>query len=367
MIEQTSYDLNLLVMPGRELAVRLNYNANVYDTQFLRSIEGHLNTVACTIVEHPELRLQDLVLVTEEEQRLLLQLNDTKEEVPSHLTIHRMFEEQAEKTPDRVAVVFGERQLTYHELNERANRLARTLHGKNVGADQAVGIMVERSPDLVVGILAILKAGGAYVPIDPELPEERVNYMLYNSGASILLTQSHLYGKLAFEGEILDISSDDAYDLEGSNLELSSSAADLFYIIYTSGTTGKPKGVMLEHRNMVNLLHHVFRHDNVNYGSAVLQYTTMSFDVCYQEIFSTLCSGGKLYLIDGDTKREVNKLLHLIEEAQIEVLFLPVSFLKFIFNEQEYASRFPSCVRHIITAGEQLVVTNQLSFLFAKK
>ncbi len=144
-----------------------------------------------------------------------------------------MFEEQAEKTPDRVAVVFGEQQLTYHELNERANRLARTLHGKNIGADQAVGIMVERSPDLVVGILAILKAGGAYVPIDPELPEERVGYMLHNSGASILLTQSHLYGKLAFEGEILDISSDDVYDLEGSNLELSSSAdRPILYHLY---------------------------------------------------------------------------------------------------------------------------------------
>ncbi|NOU71105.1 amino acid adenylation domain-containing protein [Paenibacillus sp. LMG 31458] len=364
MIEQTSYDLNLLVMPGRELAVRLNYNANVYDTQFLRSIEGHLNTVARTIVEHPEIRLQNLAMVTDEEKQLLLKLNDTREEVPSHLTIHRMFEEQAEKTPEKVAVVFGERQLTYRELNERANRLARTLQGKNVGADQAVGIMVERSPELVVGILAILKAGGAYVPIDPELPEERVGYMLHNSGASILLTQSHLYEKVAFGGEILDISSDYVYDSEGSNLELSCSADNLFYIIYTSGTTGKPKGVMLEHRNMVNLLHHVFRHDKVNYGSTVLQYTTMSFDVCYQEIFSTLCSGGKLYLIDGDTKREVHKLLHLIEEAQIEVLFLPVSFLKFIFNEQEYASGFPSCVRHIITAGEQLVVTNQLrSFL----
>ncbi|MBD0378729.1 non-ribosomal peptide synthetase [Paenibacillus sedimenti] len=364
MIEQTSYDLNLLVMPGRELSVRINYNANVYDAQFLRSMEGHLNIVARTIVERPELRLRDLVVVTDEEQRLLLDLNGTKEEYPSHLTIHRMFEEQAEQTPDRVAVVFGELEFTYSELNEKANRLARTLHGKQVCSDQAVGIMVERSPDLVVGILAILKAGGAYVPIDPELPEERINYMLHNSGASILLTQSHLIGKTAFGGEILDMTNEDVYGTDGSNLEINGSAADLFYIIYTSGTTGKPKGVMLEHRNMVNLLHHVFRHDPVNYGSTVLQYTTMSFDVCYQEIFSTLCSGGKLYLIDGDTKRDVHKLLHLIEEANIKVLFLPVSFLKFIFNEQAYINRFPSCVRHIITAGEQLVVTNQLrSFL----
>ncbi|MFD0698798.1 amino acid adenylation domain-containing protein, partial [Paenibacillus sp. GCM10027628] len=364
MVEQTSYDLNLLVMPGRELSVRLNYNANVYDARFLRSIEKHLNTVARTIVERPELRLRDLVIVSDEEQRLLLNLNDTREELSSNLTIHRMFEEQAEKTPDRVAIVFGELELTYRDLNEKANRLARTLQGKHVCTDQAVGIMVERSPDLVVGILAILKAGGAYVPIDPELPEERVNYMLHNSGASILLTQSHLYGKAAFGGEILDMTSVSVYDANDGNLDLNGSGNDLFYIIYTSGTTGKPKGVMLEHRNMVNLLHHVFRHDNVNYGSTVLQYTTMSFDVCYQEIFSTLCSGGKLYLIDGDTKRDVHKLLHLIEEAQIEVLFLPVSFLKFMFNEQDYVSRFPSCVRHIITAGEQLVVTNQLrSFL----
>ncbi|MEW9702890.1 amino acid adenylation domain-containing protein, partial [Paenibacillus sp. SI8] len=360
MVEQTSYDLNLLVMPGRELGVRLNFNANVYDRHFLQRIEGHLHTVARTIVEQPELRLRDLAMITDEEQRHLIQLNGAREEVPGDLTIHRMFEQQAEKTPDEVAVVFGKRQLTYRELNEKANQLARTLRGKHVGADQAVGIMVERSLDLVVGILGILKAGGAYVPIDPELPEERVGYMLGNSGAAILLTQSHLIGKAAFDGEILDLSNDALYDSDGSNLVLSDSPDQLFYIIYTSGTTGKPKGVMLEHRNMVNLLHHVFRHGNIHYGSRVLQYTTMSFDVCYQEIFSTLCSGGNLYLIDGETKREVHKLLHFIEEAQIEVLFLPVSFLKFIFNEQEFASQVPSCVRHIVTAGEQLVVTNQL-------
>ncbi|KPV55184.1 hypothetical protein QJ48_34555, partial [Paenibacillus sp. A3] len=167
---------------------------------------------------------------------------------PREQSIGALFEEQAARTPEQTAVVCEDAKLTYRELNERANRLARTLRAAGVGRDEPVAIMAERSVEMVVGVLAILKAGGAYVPVDPDYPEERIRYLLDDSGAKLLLAQRPDLVRVDFAGTVVDLSDDGAYHDDASNLGLVSGPGDLAYMIYTSGTTGKPKGVMVEHR-----------------------------------------------------------------------------------------------------------------------
>lgn len=364
MYEQTSYDLNVMVLPSDDLTVKLNFNASIYDPKQLQAIEGHLIMLAEQAVASPDMPVRSMRIVTGEEQQLLESFNGDACEYQSEHTVHRLFEEQAARTGEAVAIAMGAERISYGELNAAANRLAHSLRQLGVGAGKTVGIMAERSIAYVTGVLAVLKAGGAFVPIDPDLPAERAAYMLDNSGAEMLLLQPDMADKastIVGGGVALQMLQDELYaQLSADNLPPLAASNDLFYVIYTSGTTGQPKGVMLEHKNMVNLLSYVWSKTTVPYHTKVLQYTTISFDVCYQEIFSTLLAGGTLCLIDNDTKRSVEKLTEWIGEQSIPVLFLPVPFLKFVFNEKSYVELFPPCVQHIITAGEQLVVSDGL-------
>ncbi|CAH1202644.1 Tyrocidine synthase 2 [Paenibacillus plantiphilus] len=368
MYEQTSYDMNVMVLPGEDLTVKLNYNASVYDTYRLLALEGHLRALAEGAVANPDIAVREMSLLTAQELELLQSFNAAECPTSSSTgTVHALFEEQAERTPAAQAVMFGSRSMTYSELNADANRLAHLLQRQGIGPGRTVGIMAARSLEFVAAVLAVLKAGGAFVPIDPELPTDRIVYMLDNSEAGLLLAAPEC-GEAAADAverlqsccELLPLQRERYEEESSANLPPLAGANDLLYVIYTSGTTGQPKGVMLEHRNMVNLLAYVHGSTTVPYNESVLQYTTISFDVCYQEIFSTLLAGGTLHLIDNETKRSVEKLTSLIRQQSISVLFLPVSFLKFVFNEADYVALFPSCVKHIITAGEQLVVPDLL-------
>ncbi|MED1944045.1 MULTISPECIES: tyrocidine non-ribosomal peptide synthetase TycB [Brevibacillus] len=360
MFEPTNYDMTVMVMPKEEISMRFDYNAAAFDEAFIQKMAGHLKQIAACVANNPKVTLQQVTLLTETEKQQLMARNlDTSAAYPTK-TMHELFMEQVERTPEQVAVVFGEQHLTYRELDEKSNQLARFLRGKGIAADSLVGTMMDRSIEMIVGILGVLKAGGAFVPIDPELPEERIAYMLEHSGIQVVVTQQHLLEKVSASTEKIDINAPVIWDESSAPVEMINHPDDLFYIIYTSGTTGKPKGVMLEHKNMANLMHFTFAKTNIDFHEKVLQYTTCSFDVCYQEIFSTLLSGGQLYLITNEMRRHVEKLFAFIQEKQISILSLPVSFLKFIFNEKDYAQSFPRCVKHIITAGEQLVVTHEL-------
>ncbi|QDX94131.1 amino acid adenylation domain-containing protein [Brevibacillus laterosporus] len=360
MFEPTNYDLTIMVQPREEIHIRLDYNSAVFDTTFMKRIEGHMKEIAACVANNPNVQIKDITMLTEEEyQHVVVELNNTEVQYPDK-TIHELFVEQAERTPEQIAVVLEDKQLTYRQLDEKSNQLARFLRKKGIKSDQLVGLMMDRSIDMIVGILGVLKAGGAFVPIDPEYPEERVSYMLENSAVQLFLTQRHLMHKSPSAIEIVDIQ-DSSINLESmDHVENQNSSNDLFYIIYTSGTTGKPKGVMLEHKNMVNLMQFTFSKTNISFDEKVLQYTTCSFDVCYQEIFSTLLSGGQLYLITDDMRRNVEKLFTFIEREKISILSLPGAFLKFIFNDKGFATIFPTCIKHIVTAGEQLVVTLEL-------
>ncbi|MCP3773384.1 amino acid adenylation domain-containing protein [Paenibacillus sp. MZ04-78.2] len=357
----SKYDL---ILDAKEMEETLRIDFQYCTDLFVRDTIERMANQYVRILEDAlaseEKRLSELRLLSEAEIKEQVEgRNQTESAYDRELTIHGWFEEQARQTPDRPAVVFGDEALTYRQLNDRANRLAAVLIRHGVRPEQLVGLMTERSPDMIVGLLGILKAGGAYLPIDPDYPADRIKYMLDNSRARLLLTHTHLADRVEFDGMKLCLDTNAAYEEAADNPPPRSRPSDLLYVIYTSGTTGKPKGVMIEHRNMVNLLHHQFRHTSVDYSRSVLQFTTLSFDVSSQEIWSALLAGGALHLVTNETRRSPDKLLRLIEERQIQVLFLPVSYLKLILNESAYADKLPASVRHIITAGEPLAVPDK--------
>jgi amino acid adenylation domain-containing protein/thioester reductase-like protein len=361
MFEQTIYDFNLIMMPGKELIIRLIYNGCLFDPNFILKIGTHFQEIAKRVIENDDRKIAEIEILADAEKRqILFDFNNTQAEYSRDRTIQDLFEEQVETTPDLTAVVFEGQELTYRELNQRANRLARSLRAKGVTRDTIVAIIVERSLEMIIGLIGILKAGGAYLPVDPEFPMERVQFMLEDSGVSILLTQRCLADQIQFNGEIslLEDESIDPKDI--SNPEKINQPSDLLYVIYTSGSTGSPKGIMLEQRNLLNLIHFEYRGSKIDFGAKVSQFATISFDVCYQEIFSTLLAGGELHVISNARRNNPLELLNYLNNHPISVLFLPTTYVKSVLNEELYLKMLPDTIRHIITAGEQLIITEQL-------
>nr|WP_081431391.1 non-ribosomal peptide synthetase [Moorena bouillonii] len=283
--------------------------------------------------------------------------------------IPQLFEAQVERTPDAVAVVFADQQLTYRALNAKANQLAHHLQSLGVEPEVLVGICVERSVEMVVGLLAILKAGGAYVPLDPAYPPERLAYMLDHSQASVLLTQSQLVSQLPkHQASVICLDTD--WEIISTQKEQNPTSSltldNLAYIIYTSGSTGKPKGVAMPHRSLVNLIKWQLEHTVVANDSKTLQFAPISFDVSFQEIFSTWCVGGTLVLISEDVRRDPVFLLNLLAEQEVARLFLPFVALQQIAEVAETFGIFPASLGEVITAGEQLQITPAIANLFEK-
>ncbi|KAF6562528.1 amino acid adenylation domain-containing protein, partial [Paenibacillus sp. EKM207P] len=312
--------------------------------------QGHLVQLLEQVVAQPDIQVQELDVLSEQEREQILRVwGDTAAEYPSKQTIHGLFEAQAVQTPEQPALYFEGEQLTYRELNERANRLARTLRSQGVTKDHLVGLMTERSVDLIVGMLGILKAGGAYVPIDPTYPEERIRYMLDDSGAELLLTQSHLVDKVAFDGQVLVLNgAESVHHEDGSNLEPLSGPNDLTYVIYTSGTTGQPKGVMVEHRNVVRLV------KNTNYAqldadTRILQTGAIVFDASTFEIWGALLNGGQLVLVSQDVILDALKLKEAVRSHGITTMFLTTP----LFNQlsQQNLALFEG-VRELLVGGD---------------
>ncbi|MGV2417847.1 MAG UNVERIFIED_CONTAM: amino acid adenylation domain-containing protein, partial [Paenibacillus polymyxa] len=293
------------------------------------------------------------VLSEQEREQILSVWGDTAAEYPSEQTIHGLFETQTAHTPEQPALYFEGEQLSYRELNERANRLARTLRSQGVTKDRLVGLMTERSIDMIVGMLGILKAGGAYVPIDPAYPEERIRYMLDDSGTELLLTQSHLVDKVAFDGHMLVLNgAQSVYHEDGSNLEPLSGPNDLAYVIYTSGTTGQPKGVMVEHRNVVRLV------KNTNYAqldadTRILQTGAIVFDASTFEIWGSVLNGGQLVLVSQDVILDVLKLKDAVHSYGITTMFLTTP----LFNQlsQQDLTLFEG-IRELLVGGDVMSV-----------
>ncbi len=361
IFEHTNYDFSLGIIPGETIKFKFTHNENIYSKELIEQIYKHFKMIIEQILEKPDMNTAKIRIVDDEQKhQLLVDFNNTKADYPKEKAIHQLFEEQAKRTPENIAVVYEDNQLTYRELNERANQLARLLRDKGAAPDSIVGIMAERSLEMIVGIVAILKAGGAYMPIDPEYPQDRIEYMLEDSGTNILLTQLALKDKVSSNREMIFL--DDKYIYQGLSSDLINvnHVENLMYVIYTSGSTGKPKGVTLPHKTINNLINFEYQKTNIDFKTKVLQFTTISFDVFCQEVFSTLLCGGELNIPTRETRNDTNKLLKFIAEKEIEVIFMATAYFKYIASQPEYLQALSSSIKHIIVAGEQLLVTDEL-------
>ncbi|MEH1920952.1 amino acid adenylation domain-containing protein [Nostoc sp.] len=365
VIEQTNYPLTIIAVPGQELSLRILYDGSRFDGETINRMMGHLVTLLEGMVTNIEQTVGEIPMLTASEQHQLLVWNNTKTDYP-HKSIAQLFEEQVEQTPDAVAVSFQSQQLTYQQLNCQANKLAHHLQNLGVKPEVRVGICVERSLSMVIGLLAILKAGGAYVPLDPRSPQERLTYMLSDSQASVLLTDSlNAFSGPSLTVVCLDTDSEIFCQNSQENPVSQVTSENLAYVMYTSGSTGKPKGVAMSNRSLVNLLYWQMGESALSCAKT-LQFASISFDVSFQEIFSTWCSGGTLVLITAEIQKDGFALLQLIDKEKIERLFLPFVALQQLANAASIAKSYPASLRQIMTAGEQLQVTPILVNFFRK-
>ncbi|SCW38952.1 amino acid adenylation domain-containing protein [Paenibacillus tianmuensis] len=333
------------------IRLSVSFDGNRYDQHFMAAAVDHLVRLLSVVLFQPELELGAVDMLSESEKhQLLYGFNDTETEYSRDKTIHQLIEEQAERVPDAVAVVFEQERLTYSELNERANRLARTLRADGVQPDQLVGLMVGRSLEIVVGILGILKAGGAYVPIDPEYPEERIRYLLEDSGARLLLTQRHLLEHVSFAGKAIALDDEAAYSENGSNLEPVTGPNNLAYVIYTSGTTGKPKGVLVEHRGLCSLKMMFGETLQISERDSVVQFASLSFDASCWEIFKALFFGAALYIPTAETILDYRLFENFMNENGITATILPPTYAAYLNPD-----RMPS-LQKLITGGSAVSV-----------
>ena len=343
------------------------YNLDLFDPATIERMVLHFQTLLGGIVANPQQPIDRLPLLTDpERQQLLTEWNHTQTHYPN-LCIHQLFEAQVDWTPDNIAVVFDDQQITYQELNHRANQLANYLRKLGVTADVPVGICLERSMAMMIGLLGILKAGGAYVPLDPSYPQDRLAYMLTNSQVKVLISSDQFEAILPkFDGDRVSLTSDQAkIALESAeNLTSQVQLDNLGYIIYTSGSTGLPKGVAMTQRSLCNLIAWQLTQPMASEHTKTLQFTPISFDVSFQEIFSTWCSGGTLVLVTDEIRRDPFELLSLLDRAAINRLFLPFVALQQLAEVAVNHQLFPPQLKSVITAGEQLQITPAIRQFF---
>ncbi len=362
----SKFDLTLdLLEKEEEVLGKFEYNTDLFDECTIARMTEHFLKLMHRLLEDPDQKIAQVDLISaEERERLLREWNNTESELAADLEIVKLFSQQVERTPDAVAVEFSGQSLTYRELNLRANQLAHYLQALGVGPDVCVGICLERSLQMIVGVLGILKAGGAYVALDPSYPPERLAFMLEDSSVPVVVTDRRLKELLPIGRSTAVMLDDDAEVIASyphTEPEIGGDVDRLVYLIYTSGSTGQPKGVAMPQRPLVNLLAWQFNHFSINRPARVLQFTSLNFDVSFQEILSTLCAGGTLVLIGEDVRRDAVELLRIAERERVERLFLPFVALQQMAETGLESNIAPASLREIMTAGEQLQITPALA------
>jgi amino acid adenylation domain-containing protein len=349
-IARTELELTM-VEAGGGLMSCLLYNTDLFDAATIVRLAGHFETLLKGIVADRRQRLADLPLLTAAQTRqLVVDWNETASAPPDESCIHQLFEAQAERTPEATALESPDGLMTYRELNRRANQLAHYLRGLGAGPETLVALCVERSPEMMIGLLGILKAGCAYLPLDPAYPKDRLAFMVDDAQASLVLTEQRLADRVPADGSARII----ALDAHAGSISLQSDAncpsgvrpGNLAYVIYTSGSTGKPKGVEIEHRGVCNLARAQARAFDVRSDSRVLQFASLSFDASVSEIFMALTTGAALCLPGARAQWAGPALIGLLREHKITHVTLPPSVLAVL-----PADELPA-LRSLVIAGE---------------
>ncbi|UHA75798.1 amino acid adenylation domain-containing protein [Paenibacillus sp. 481] len=347
-------DIHISYRPFYESAVHsylitFYYKRNRYQQATKKSLADHFFQLIKNMMLHPDKKFGELELLTDlEKQQLIFEINHTQAPYPMNDSVVALFENQVALTPDHIAIAEEGCELTYAELNKRANRIAHVLRKKGVAREQAVGILAERSVNMVIGILAILKSGGAYVPIDSEYPQDRIQYLLEDSGVQHVLTSDHLTDLLPKQIACITFDHTEWLAESEHNPRLVNSAEDLIYIMYTSGSTGRPKGVMVTHRNVVRLV------KNTNYvsfreGDTILQTGSLVFDASTFEIWGALLNGIRLVIVDKETILDSQLLEQAIVRYQVTTLFLTTAlFIQLVDSNVHLFDR----VEQLLVGGE---------------
>jgi aspartate racemase len=320
--EMANFDLTLdITEHGDELSCMFESNADLFEAETITRLMGHFQTLLAALTQNPVQKISELPLLTEAERRqLLYEWNEPTTDLSEAASIQEMFERQVEATPEAVALVCEGEQLTYEELNQRANQLAHYLRERGVRRDTMVGMCLHRSPMLMIALLGILKSGGAYVPLDPAYPQGRLELMMKDSGAPLLLTENSLANKVPVASEsviCLDDITDELSRYSTGNPDRVTHTEDLAYVIYTSGSTGKPKGVLVPHRSVVNLLASVAKTPGMTRNDVVLAITTVSFDIAVSEVILPLTVGAKMVLVTRETAADGVRLLETIRDQNV--------------------------------------------------
>ncbi|WP_442937947.1 amino acid adenylation domain-containing protein [Nostoc sp.] len=352
------FDLTLSIKKtAQRLVGSLEYNTDLFEKSTISRMVEHLQTLLSGIVGNPQQCLSNLPVLTQTEKALLVQWNDTSVEYPQHQCIHELFEAQVERTPDAVAVVFEDQQLTYQELNARANQLAHHLRSLGVRPEVLVGICMERSLEMIVGLLGILKAGGAYMPLDPAYPQERLALILEDAKPLVLLTQKHLVVDLPKHGaKVVCMDADWEIDVFGCPQEnpiSSVTAENLAYVIYTSGSTGTPKGVLITHQALVNHSIAAAKAYQLQPEDRILQFASISFDVAAEELFPSWLSGSTVVIRPNRILAFAN-FLPFLEQEKLTVLNLPTAYWHdWVSDLAQTEAPLPSTLRLVIVGTEQ--------------
>ena len=354
------FNLSLEVQPKTH-TINIEYRTDLFKKETIEKLFNHYINIIYLVMNNIDAKISDVDILSEDEKnKIIYSFNNTKNDYPEK-TFSTLFEEQVEKTPNKVAVVFEDKMLTYKELNEKANSLAYFLRNKqNVKKESTVGIMVNRSLEMIVAILGVMKAGGVYIPIDPNFPEDRINYMLETSSASILLISEKLKDKVNYKNKVsIDLENKDIYNLPNKNLENINKLSDLLYIIFTSGSTGKPKGVMQTQRTLVNFTHYC--NDYVGYlkkpeNQAVATIATISFDIFSYEALIPLQKGVKV-VIANDNEKTTSKLLNdLMEKNNVTAMQATPSVMQIFANDVKNMPYLKN-LKYLTLTGEQVPIS----------
>ncbi|HWQ04787.1 MAG TPA: amino acid adenylation domain-containing protein [Longilinea sp.] len=319
------FDLTLTLVDTPILRrVILNYNTDLFERSTVVRMLNQYMALLGTVAARLEQRLLELPMLTDTDRQLVLvDWNNTAQDYPRSATVQSLFEMQVKRSPERVAASDEERQITYLELDRRTNQLAQYLRDQGVGVETLVGLCLPRGIDMLVSLLAILKAGGAYVPLDPSFPSERLSYMLENSGAPILLTQSaqlHLFSSNNLKLVCLDKEASSIDSLSAQPLLPVSHAENLAYVIYTSGSTGRPKGVQVLQRGLVNFLSSMQHEPGLTEEDILLSVTSLSFDIAGMELYLPLISGAQVKLVSSETAADGFRLMKAMQESGATIM-----------------------------------------------
>jgi amino acid adenylation domain-containing protein len=345
-----------LVIPEEAPVFRWIHDSEALSPESVTRISEQFTTFLRGIAANPDQSVADLPILTQAERRqLLVEWNDTKVDYPS-LCVHQLFEAQLERSPDAVAVVFGDESLTYGELNGRTNRLARRLRAMGVGPEVLVGLCVERSLEMVVGLLGILKAGGAYVPLDPAYPKERLSFMLEDSQAPVVVTEERFRGLVSGgASEVVSLDGErESIDRESGEVQESGvEPENLAYVIYTSGSTGEPKGVRIAHHSLVNHCLGIRDRFELAPEDRVLQFSSFGFDVAAEEIFPTWASGAALVLRSDAVLDSFRDFGEFLRTRRVTVANLPSSYWhEWVLDLSSSGGALPPTLRLIVVGSE---------------